>query len=99
MLKEKDNNEIFETFYQGKTKIPIITKSLFLDQRILSNEELRRLYKERKQQKKEKEKIEKIRNNFLNLDSNSKAKNTNDNINRGKNFNIRYYKISISNTF
>ena len=49
MLKEKDNNEIFETFYQGKTKIPNITKPLFLDQRILSNEELRRLYKERKQ--------------------------------------------------
>ena len=93
MLKEKDSNEIFETFYLGKTKIPIITKPLFLDQRILSNEELRQLYKERKQQKKEKEKIEKIRNNFLNLDSNSKTKN--DNINRGKNFNISYYKLSI----
>ena len=98
MLKEKDSNEIFETFYLGKTKIPIITKPLFLDQRILSNEELRQLYKERKQQKKEKEKIEKIRNNFLNLDSNSKIKNTNDNINsinKGKNFNISYYKLSI----
>ena len=98
MLKEKDSNEIFETFYLGKTKIPIITKPLFLDQRILSNEELRQLYKERKQQKKEKEKIEKIRNNFLNLDSNSKTKNTNDNINsinKGKNFNISYYKLSI----
>ena len=98
MLKEKDSNEIFETFYLGKTKIPIITKPLFLDQRILSNEELRQLYKERKQQKKEKEKIEKIRNNFLNLDSNSKTKNTNHNINsinKGKNFNISYYKLSI----
>ena len=98
MLKEKDSNEIFETFYLGKTKIPIITKPLFLDQRILSNEELRQLYKERKQQKKEKEKIGKIRNNFLNLDSNSKTKNTNDNINsinKGKNFNISYYKLSI----
>ena len=98
MLKEKDSNEIFETFYLGKTKIPIITKPLFLDQRILSNEELRQLYKERKQQKKEKEKIEKIRNSFLNLDSNSKTKNTNDNINsinKGKNFNISYYKLSI----
>ena len=93
MLKEKDSNEIFETFYLGKTKIPIISRPSFLDQRILSDEEMRQLYKERRQKKKEKENIDKIRNNFLNLDSNSKTKN--DNINRGKNFNISYYKLSI----
>ena len=96
MLKEKDSNEIFETFYLGKDKIPIITKPFFLDQRILSDEEMRRLYQERKQKKKEKEKLEKIRNNLLNLDCNSRIR-TNDNINsinRGKNFNVNYYKLS-----
>ena len=90
MLKEKENNEIFDTFYQGKTKIPIIRKPSFLDQRILSDEEMRYLYKERTQKKKEKEKI---RNNALNFEINNK--NINDNINKGKNFNINSYKLSI----
>ena len=89
MLKEKENNDILETFYQGKTKIPILTKPFFLDQRILSDEEMRSLYKERTQKKKEKEKI---RNNVLNFEINSK--NIND-INKGKNFNINSYKLSI----
>ena len=93
MLKEKENNDILETFYQGKTKIPILTKPFFLDQRILSDEEMRSLYKERTQKKKEKEKI---RNNVLNFEINSKNINDNINIiNKGKNFNINSYKLSI----
>ena len=92
MLKEKENNDILETFYQGKTKIPILTKPFFLDQRILSDEEMRSLYKERTQKKKEKEKI---RNNVLNFEINSKNINDNINIiNKGKNFNINSYKLS-----
>ena len=93
MLKEKENNDILETFYQGKTKIPILTKPFFLDQRILSDEEMRSLYKERTQKKKEKEKI---RNNVLNFEINSKNINDNINIiNKGKNFNINSNKLSI----
>ena len=93
MLKEKENNDILETFYQGKTKIPILTKPFFLDQRILSDEEMRSLYKERTQKKKEKEKI---RNNVLNFEINSKNINDNINIiNKRKNFNINSNKLSI----
>ena len=96
--KDKETGDIFETFYLGNTKIPIISKPFFLEQKILSDEELRLLYKERKQKKKEKEKLDKIRKNFLNFDLSSKNKNTNDNINiinKGNNFNISYYKLSI----
>jgi hypothetical protein len=47
--KDKETGDIFETFYLGNTKIPIISKPFFLEQKILSDEELRLLYKERKQ--------------------------------------------------
>ena len=91
--KDKEKDGIFDTFYLGKTKIPIITKPIFLEQRILSDEEMRKLYKGRNKNTKEKEKIEKIRKSFFNFDLSSKNKNTNDNIdinNKGKNFNINY---------
>ena len=91
--KDKEKDGIFDTFYLGKTKIPIITKPIFLEQRILSDEEMRKLYRGRNKNTKEKEKIEKIRKSFFNFDLSSKNKNTNDNIdinNKGKNFNINY---------
>ena len=72
IIKEKDDDIEFETFYMGKTKIPIIKKPFLLDQRILSDEEMRLIYRERLEKNKEKLKIEKIRKNCLNYDLNSK---------------------------
>ena len=92
--KEKDNDDIvFETFYLGKTKIPIITKPFFLDQKILSDEELTRFYIEKKEKHKEKLKIEKIRKSFIDNNLTTKPKNNNKVI--GKNLDINYYKLSI----
>jgi len=109
LSKEIDDDGIFENFSIGNTKIPIITKPFLLDQRILSDEEMNRIYK---QKKKEKIKIEKIRNNFLNNELNIKTnktnnnnyhsnnnnnntnKNNNNNIKR-KNLDLNYYKLSI----
>ncbi len=92
--KEKDNDDIvFETFYLGKTKIPIITKPFFLDQKILSDEELTRFYIEKKEKRKEKLKIEKIRKSFIDNNLTTKPKNNNKVI--GKNLDINYYKLSI----
>ena len=107
MIKENDNDEVlFETFYLGNTKIPIITKPFLLDQRILTDEEMRRIYKEKKEKIKEKEKMEKIRKSFLNNNLNNKNKNKNNinnnininndiNIIKGNNLNISLYKTSI----
>ncbi len=96
--KDKEKDEIFGTFYLGKAKIPIITKPLFLEQRILSDEEMKKLYSKRNKKTKEKAKLEKIRKSFLNSDSNSKnTKKIIDINNKGKNFNIRYYKLSTPN--
>ena len=90
MIKEKDNDEVlFETFYLGETKIPIITKPFLLDQRILSDDEIRRIYKEKEEKIKEKEKMENIRKNFLNYNLNNKNKN--------KNKNNIYNNININN--
>ena len=92
--KEKDNDDIvFETFYLGKTKIPIITKPFFLDQKILSDEELTRFYIEKKEKRKEKLKIEKIRKSLIDNNLTTKPKNNNKVI--GKNLDINYYKLSI----
>ena len=92
--KEKDNDDIvFETFYLGKTKIPIITKPFFLDQKILSDEELTRIYIEKKEKRKEKLKIEKIRKSLIDNNLTTKPKNNNKVI--GKNLDINYYKLSI----
>ena len=92
--KEKDNDDIvFETFYLGKTKIPIITKPFFLDQKILSDEELTRFYIEKKEKCKEKLKIEKIRKSLIDNNLTTKPKNNNKVI--GKNLDINYYKLSI----
>lgn len=76
LSKEIEDDGIFENFSIGNTKIPIITKPFLLDQRILSDEEMNRIYK---QKKKEKIKIEKIRNNFLNNELNIKTNKTNNN--------------------
>ena len=97
IIKEKDDDIEFETFYMGKTKIPIIKKPFLLDQRILSDEEIRLIYRERLEKNKEKLKIEKIRKNFLNYDLNSKNNKNKykNNKNKGKNLDINYYKLSI----
>ena len=97
IIKEKDDDIEFETFYMGKTKIPIIKKPFLLDQRILSDEEMRLIYRERLEKNKEKLKIEKIRKNFLNYDLNSKNNKNKykNNKNKGKNLDINYYKLSI----
>ena len=71
MMKENDD-VIFETFCLGNTKIPIITKPFLLDQRILSDQEIARIYKERKEKKNQKEKTAKIRNNFYKQEPNNK---------------------------
>ena len=100
LSKEIDDDGMFETFSIGNTKIPIITKPFLLDQRILSDEEMNRIYK---QKKKEKIKIEKIRNNFLNNELNIKTNKTNNNnyhsnnnnIKRKNHLDLNYYKLSI----
>ena len=91
MMKENDD-VIFETFCLGNTKIPIITKPFLLDQRILSDQEIARIYKERKEKKKQKEKTAKIRDNFYKQELNNK----NGDINKGKNLDLINHKISTS---
>ena len=100
IMKETPEDITFETFYLGKSKIPIITKPFLLDQRILSDEEMNRIYKEKKKEKrKEKIRLEKIRKSFFKHDLNSMKNkiNINDISNnmKRKNFDINYYKLSI----
>ena len=94
MTKDKEDDAIFETFYMGKTKIPII-KPFLLDQRILRDEEIRRYFREKQEKKKEKIKITKIRNNFLDYELSAKDNKTNYTLKKGKNLDINYYKLSI----